>query len=350
MKILQIIDSLEIGGAERMAVNMANVFNDSKIENALVCTRSKGPLANFLPPIVSVFEINKKSSIDFFAFHELVKLVSIYQPSIIHVHSTSLFWGVLVRMFHPNVKLIWHDHNGNRKKESNLLIKFFLKFVSGVIVVNQDLLEWVNSQLPRKKSQLIGNFPLLKFQPGVVKNGFVILHLANLRNPKDHLNLVESIRILKAKTNVQFEVWCVGKDSKDAYSDIIKEKISAYNLGETIKIFGAVENTALCIQRASLGVLCSESEGLPVSLLEYGLGALPTVVTNVGQCADVVGHGKFGTVVQASSPMDLADALAWHIQNIADSIDLGVKFKQHVEENYGPQRFIQDYQKMLSNL
>ena len=53
---------------------------------------------------------------------------------------------------------------------------------------------------------------------------------------------------------------------------------------------------------ADCGVLSSVSEGLPVSLLEYGMAGLPVIVTDVGQCAEVVGNGRFGRVVPPGKP------------------------------------------------
>ena len=46
MRILQIIDSLEAGGAERMAVNYANALANEMEFSGLVVTRKEGPLLN----------------------------------------------------------------------------------------------------------------------------------------------------------------------------------------------------------------------------------------------------------------------------------------------------------------
>ena len=63
------------------------------------------------------------------------------------------------------------------------------------------------------------------------------------------------------------------------------------------------------LNQATIGVLSSKSEGLPVSLLEYGLAKLPVVVTNVGECGKVVENGKSGIVVEKENSLELADAL-----------------------------------------
>lgn len=46
MRIIQLIDSLEAGGAERMAVNFANGLASKADFSGLVCTRKEGLLKN----------------------------------------------------------------------------------------------------------------------------------------------------------------------------------------------------------------------------------------------------------------------------------------------------------------
>ena len=60
MRIVQLIDSLEAGGAERMAVNYANALANEIDFSALVATRKQGPLLDQLDPTVSYLFFNKK--------------------------------------------------------------------------------------------------------------------------------------------------------------------------------------------------------------------------------------------------------------------------------------------------
>ncbi|QYS92441.1 glycosyltransferase [Flavobacterium covae] len=55
-----------------------------------------------------------------------------------------------------------------------------------------------------------------------------------------------------------------------------------YNLNNNIFIYGGLSNVAEVISGCDIGILTSISEGLPVALLEYGAGGLPTVTTDVG--------------------------------------------------------------------
>jgi len=348
LKILQLIDTLHIGGAERMAVNIANVLSEQNYENVLVVTRANGPLAELLPSRTIFLQLQKKSSFDIVTFYKLLNFIKLEKPTVLHAHSTSIYWGILIKLLYPSLKMLWHDHNGFNSKQ---LIKFLSWNLDGVIVVNDILFRWSIHNLRMKNIFFLRNFPyLINLNLSFKKTNFIILHLANLRLPKDHLTLIEAIRILKTKTNDQFQLICAGIDLNDDYSVKLKHKVNANNLENIITFTGSVKNISFLLEQASLGVLSSQSEGLPISLLEYGLAALPVVVTDVGQCGEVVGNGKFGLVVPPSNPEKLAEGILWHIENRKSSIELGQSFRKHVEDEYGSNRFLRDYIQFIHSL
>jgi len=64
MRIIQIIDSLDIGGAEKMAVNYANALSNRIEFSGLVVTRKEGELKKQLIKKVNYLFLNRKSTID----------------------------------------------------------------------------------------------------------------------------------------------------------------------------------------------------------------------------------------------------------------------------------------------
>ena len=65
---------------------------------------------------------------------------------------------------------------------------------------------------------------------------------------------------------------------------LIKQKIS----NNIVKLLDQVTNISKILNKCEIGVLSSSIEGLPVSLIEYGLAELPVVCTDVGQCSKVI--------------------------------------------------------------
>ena len=146
MRILQIIDSLEAGGAERMAVSYANALVDKIVFSGIVVTRNEGALSRILNKNAHYFFINKRKLIDVKALYKLKRIVFENQITHIHAHSSSFFTAFLLKIIHPNVILIWHDHYGNSEfleKRSKIGLRIMIPFFEGVISVNTKLKNWV---------------------------------------------------------------------------------------------------------------------------------------------------------------------------------------------------------------
>ncbi|SHG99835.1 Glycosyltransferase involved in cell wall bisynthesis [Flavobacterium fluvii] len=295
MRILQIIDSLEAGGAERMAINYANALADAIEFSGLVVTRKEGALLNQVKKEVSYLYLNKKGTIDIKAVSALRKFVVKNKVEIIHAHSTSFFLAFLLKLSCPSIKLIWHEHYGARVNESrvdNLILFFTSFFFTSVFVVNHQLEDWVKKKLFVKKVFYIPNFAASdENQPKVtVMKGEIgrrIVCLANLKKPKNHIALLFAFEELKLK-DLGWSLHLIGKDYNDEYSNNIKEFVSEKNLKKAVFIYDSQNDIQNILSQATIGILCSTNEGFPVSLLEYGLAKLAVVSTNVGYCSEII--------------------------------------------------------------
>lgn len=188
--------------------------------------------------------------------------------------------------------------------------------------------------------EYLPNFPVLNFLdnrfqkslPGDKK--YKIVNVANLRPQKDHVNLIKAIQIIK-----ECDLYIVGNDVKDDYSLLVHEYIS-YNGIDNVHILGGRTDIVSILQHCDIGVLSSASEGLPVSLLEYGLAGLPVVCTRVGECATVLGNGEFGILVEPQDPEKLAESIQLLIDNPSLRADYGAKFHKHVSQHYSEKAII----------
>ena len=59
IKVLQLIDSLQVGGAEVLAVNIANALSNEGVESHLCVTRNEGPLKENIKPSVGYLFLEK---------------------------------------------------------------------------------------------------------------------------------------------------------------------------------------------------------------------------------------------------------------------------------------------------
>ncbi|MES2780131.1 MAG: glycosyltransferase [Bacteroidota bacterium] len=352
MKIIQLVDSLEMGGTERMCVNIANGLSNSGIKNAVVITRRPYTLSNRLNSNTTLFTGNKKSRWDFISFRSIYQFVKKEKPEFIHSHSTTLLWACLIKILQPNIKLIWHDHFGNRKQANDNFIHVILSFcINGIIAVNDEITQWHIKHMYVKKENIIclPNFASLHPINTDLRNAHTIVMNANLLPVKDHLTLLKAMAILHQQ-EVPFNLYLIGKEVNTNYVSQVKSMIQELHLSNNVTMVGQVNDIEAYLGEAGIGVLTSTSEGLPMSLLEYGLAGLAVLSTDVGQCAKVLKNGELGWVVPAKQPQLLADSLLIILNNPILAREKAQKLNEHIQTHYSEKAFMRSYFLLLNNL
>jgi glycosyltransferase involved in cell wall biosynthesis len=342
MRILQLIDSLEAGGAERMAVNYANALVNSQGFSALVATRKEGILLDQINSKVMYLFLNKKRKLDFGALWRLRSFVLQHAISHVHAHSTSFFMAFLLKMITPSLKIIRHDHYGNAdflSKRPSTVLRYTAFFFDGVIAVNQQLKEWSEMKLQSKNVIYLPNFisvPQKQF-PKVTRlngnDGKRILFLANLRPQKNHFLLLEVASMIKS-LHPDWTFHLVGKDFEDDYSIAIKNKIRTSQLENQVFLYGSREDVNFILNQSDIGILTSVSEGLPIALLEYGMQPLPVVVTSVGELPNIIDNGGSGWVVPSEDAESFKEALITLISDPLMRNRMALALQQTVLEGY----------------
>jgi glycosyltransferase involved in cell wall biosynthesis len=350
MRIIQIIDSLEAGGAERVAVNYANTLVNEIEFSGLIATRKEGSLLHQIHPKVSYLFLNKKRQIDFEALFRMRSFVLENRVTHIHAHSTSFFLAFLLKLILPSVKIIRHDHYGNNEfleTRPHFVLKQTVPFFYGVIAVNQKLKNWSEEQLKAKNVIYLPNFPIkeISVDAHTILKGTVgkrIVCLANLREQKDHFLLLEVAKKLK-ESHSDWTFHLVGKDFEDGYSNQIKKLIKEYHLGENVFLYGSKQDVSTILLQADIGVLTSKSEGLPVAILEYGWYKKAVVVTNVGEISTIIQNRKNGFIVDSNEPSLFYQSLVDLIADEKLRSDFGNALYNMVQVDYAAESVIKKY-------
>jgi glycosyltransferase involved in cell wall biosynthesis len=356
MRILQLIDTLRTGGAERVAVNVANTLVN-KIEYSFLCiTRQEGLLKSSINEEVEYVFLNKKSAIDVFALMKLLRFVKKHRIDIIHAHSTSFLFATIIKWMYPSVKIIWHDHYGKSEflgKRKVGLLKFCSKYFSGILSVNSNLEQWSLNNLNCREVSCLPNYAVKGTISGdtILKgnNGKRILSLANLRPQKDHITLLNAFKLVSQQFP-DLTLHCVGLDLKDEYSEKVYEKLNELDLENKAFFYGSKEDIGNIIQQSDICVLSSKSEGLPIALLEYGLFEKPVLVTDVGDSGIVVKHKKNGLIIEKENEKTLAESLSYLINNKEIAKEFGENLKQTIEEKFSEEKYINNLIKIYNSL
>ena len=161
MKVLQLIDSLEPGGAERMAVNLANALSEKGHDSHLIATRRGGDLSDEILPLVQFSILNKKSAWDLAAVSKLIRYLRKHDITVLHAHSSSFFTAFLAKLRLGKLRLIWHDHYGlseHLAQRDHRVLKMCSGMFDAIISVNDQLVNWAISNLRCRQVEQMNNF------------------------------------------------------------------------------------------------------------------------------------------------------------------------------------------------
>lgn len=346
--VMHVVDSLDSGGTETMAVNFVNQMPRDRYRPYICSTRrpARGAaLAALLSDSVRHLGLDRTSRLDLQAIFRLRQFISKEDIRILHVHSTSLFIGQLTALFSPKVRVIWHDHYGRCQlnDRSARLYRMATRGVAGVIAVNRQLAEWAchDLHLPGERVWYIPNFvssraawanPLQEL-PG--SPGSRIVCVANLRPQKDHGTLLRAMASVRKK-HAGAHLLLVGAFIDAEYAAGLRRLVSELGIESSVSFLGERDDVAAILRMSDIGVLSSISEGLPLSLLEYGGAGLPAVATSVGQCPDVLNHGMAGTLVEPSSPDEFANAINQLLDAPERRVEQGRKLQDFVRRTFDP--------------
>lgn len=340
--VMQMVDSLLIGGAERTGVTLANLLPRDRYRNYLCTTRCEGELAQFVSTDVGRLRLWRKGRVDFGALGRIRQFIRDNRIHIIHAHASSLFFARLAAAGNEFPKLVWHDHYGRCEMNDRpaWLYRMATSGADGVISVNEQLAEWARSRLkvPADRVRFIRNgvqvpvdVPPAVDLPGTP--GRRVLCVANLRPQKDHTTLFQAMQQVIRDVPDAY-LLLAGETSDVEYRRHILGLIPRMGLQNNVSHIGARTDIAAVMKACDIAVLSSISEGLPLVLLEFGTLGQPVVCTEVGQCPEVVDQGQAGVLVPPQSPEKLAHALVCLLRSPDLRRSLGEKLRRRVNSMY----------------
>jgi glycosyltransferase involved in cell wall biosynthesis len=349
MRILQLIDTLHPGGAERMAINYANALQETGHSSFLVSTREEGAFKELLNSDVGYLFLNKRSIIDVRALKKLSKYIQDKHIDLVQAHGTSWFFGVLSKILNKRIKLVWHDHYGKSEYLENRQLQplqYFSRNFDGIISVNEKLKQWAIEKLKCEKVIFLNNFieiPRKSIKKSEAKETYELVCLANFREQKDHLTLLKACDRVKKKYEIRLNL--IGKSFEDNHSKQLESEIKNR---EYIEYHGQLSDPSEILANMHIGILSSKSEGLPLAILEYGASELAVICTEVGENKEVVQN--HGVLIPSSNFEVMAEAILGYITNPAKRKKDGNDLKERIKKRYSKESIIKKYSQFIENL
>ena len=149
LAVMHLVDTLNVGGTERVAVNIVNELARQGHRAYLCTTRADGPLAALISPEVGRVSLNRSRTIQISAIRRLSRFIRDNNIGILHAHGSSLLTANFAARLPPFPKILWHDHFGTNEQQERpvWLYRRLVKRAGGIVAVSRPLAEWSQRRL-----------------------------------------------------------------------------------------------------------------------------------------------------------------------------------------------------------
>lgn len=350
MRIAEIVNSLEIGGAERMVVDLALSLKAWGHTLHVVCLRGSGPLAGPLEEAgITVRALEKSDGVSVGALTKLARYLRAEAIDIVHTHNPLVHhYGVAAGRL-AGVPVVVNTLHGlsnlNGAGKSSRIFKAVCPFTDCVVSVCETAQSYFAQKtgIPRSKLAVIYNgIPLEKFltTPGHLRrDGFVFGAVGRLVPVKDHRSLLKAFDIVRRRhPECRLEVVGDGPLRSE-----LEELANTLGIAGAVRFHGSSLDVASFLRRIDTFVMSSVSEGMPLTMLEAMVSGLPIVSTAVGGVPELIDATSCGWLCPPGDPEVLAESMEAAIRS--DRLaEMGKRGQSYVVQRYSLATMAREYE------
>ena len=174
-----------------------------------------------------------------------------------------------------------------------------------------------------------------------------IVHVGYFDRNKNQEMLLRAAAELSVRGKNNFEIIFIGENAGDGSFERCIQLTAELLLESRVKYAGFISNVAPFYESASVFVLCSYHEGMPMSILEAMRAERAVIATNVGGVSEMVSDGINGFLVSSGDYLALADRLEELILNRDLLAKFGSAGRLLYDANFSMEKMVTSFIKTL---
>lgn len=365
MRILVITESLRHGGAETMAVNLANALAGQGNKIVMALAASPGPLNDRLSPAVDFFPLARPGLASIPAnILALRRLIHAFSPDIIHSQGATL--AVLARLASPRknrpaIVLTHHLTKFNRLPPS--ISAFLVNHTCDrvIAIAAHKLAEFLKSGVSRSRLTLIPNFldtaaldktlstltrEKARESLGIPPNNRVVSVICRLIPGKGVDTFIASLVQASSLLPEPVTGLIVG-DGPDRTR--LERLVQNTGRGELFRFSGYRNDTATCLLASDAVLFPSREEVLPMLLIEALAVGVPVVCSSIPGNREVVEAGVSGLIAE-ESPDSYARAICSILDDPSLASRLSANGRRSARERFSKETVVPRIMELYSSV
>ncbi|EPK8022838.1 glycosyltransferase [Providencia rettgeri] len=362
MKILQLVSSFGIGGAEKFVADLSielhkeghevvilaldfavDVGKDIAYEQSLIRELSDNGIR-----VIHVGRYSRKRP--FNVLYKLHKIIKSLDPDIVHSHL--LIWSLYLSTFWRSRNHVFTQHI-NRLKHPFLHEYFIRSSINKYISICDDATLSMENTLPSNKIlKIVNGIKMDRFnlsKPKSINKVTNFTTISRLTEQKNHDLIVDAVyELVKTNKDYKFLVNIVGDGP---LRSILEAKISRLGLNDYFIFHGVRNDIPSVLSFSDVFLLPSRYEGFSIALIEALVSKTAIVASDVGANNEIISDGKYGQLIANNSRDELVRAMSKFILGEVKYSYDSDSYKDHLSKlsiNHCAKNHISAYEKVIN--
>ena len=372
IKVMQVIARMNVGGPAVLVADLIRNFDSQKVDSILVTGYCDNNESDYLDEVATDLKAIRLPGLgrsisplkDLNAFFLLLREIQKFKPDVIHTHTAKA--GVLGRVAGlvaaPRAKRVHtfhghllHGYFGQGKTQLVIFVEKLLALSTARLVaignsVKRDLLEVGVGNASKfevifpglqsfqvhpkmKARQLLGLEPDKKY--------FVFVgRLTQIKRPDRLLDIARFLKLNYPDTHILIagagELLATIKNESDTQ-------------GLPMTFLGWRNDIDLILSAADIAILCSDNEGIPLTLIQAAQAGLPIISTDVGSVSDIVSHGVNGLLTE-TTPDGLISAAKSLLDSTSMQDEFGKEGQNRAHQYFTSEAMVKHHERLYSQV
>lgn len=355
LRILHIMPTLTVGGAEQMAAHLMIGLSQTHTVGAVgLFPEANSPVERRLAHAdIPQWHLNKRAGFDPGMFSALSRVFREFRPHVVHTHMAVQRYVFPILLANRSVAAVHTIHN-LAEHETDVFGRLVHWFAFRSRVLPIGISQEVAASIARFygmpcKTVIPNCIPVEQYSDssatrahwresqGLAADAVVFTSVARLEPQK---NPLLALKALSTLSDPRAHLLILGEGS-------LQEQVATYvrsnDLAGRVHLLGKQNNIPSMLAASDVFVLGSDWEGNPLAVMEAMAAALPVIATGVGGVPELVRDGEDGILVRAGDWSAFAEAMRALLDDPQKRTAMGAAAQTRAFSEFRVERMVQRY-------
>lgn len=366
MKVLHLLDSVDRGGAEMIALDVCRNAGKFGIELTIVATSSGDLEKEFRKSGAEFIRLERRFPVDPGLVGRLRRIIREKNIRVVQSYQPVAGLHLYLATKRLDTKNVISFQGFLSKTRDRLAAKFLIPRMDANIFVSRGFEKWFKREFRLKdlpSAHLIYNCSdserlrptgkSIKEEMGLNEDATLLGMIANFppEPRKDQITVCHALpAVFAVKDNTHFlfagQIAPGGEKKFNKCVEICRQN----GIADRVHFLGGRSDIPDLLAALDVFVFSSLHEGLPVAVIEAMLAGVPTVLSDIEPLLEVSGDGRYAEVFPVGDAQILSEKISKLLNNENLRKDLAARAKRYAEENFSIEAHMRALIKLYQSL